>query len=181
MGNYITIYIQYWWQIHEIAAQQLWLAALTELTRERTHCSIQHRTHMVPSNTHTHWSVWVVSKVYYVLPTLRRCHLGTIMKPNSRNKWQICTNNVHGALCLLLPPRFPNMVVTWPRVTPKTPESCRRSPNSPDFYRTGRLLPWEIAEILNARFATQNSTGHGIKLVSHMDRVSWYIIPFWKH
>ena len=58
--------------------------------------------------------------------------------------------------------RSPNMVVTWHDPTLRIAKCGRRCPNTPDFYRTHRHLAWEIQIILNARFATQNSTGHGI-------------------
>ncbi len=55
------------------------------------------------------------------------------------------------------------MGITWPDRLPRKAEHRRRYPNTTDFYRIHRFLPWEIAEILNPRFATQKATSRGIK------------------
>ena len=78
-----------------------------------THYSSRRQTRTDPGNTSAHTSAWVISKLYYVLPMLHPCHLCTIIEANSKNMWLNRTNNTRGAKCLLLDPKFPNMVVTW--------------------------------------------------------------------
>ena len=70
-------------------------------TCEHMHGSIQHQTCMVPGKIRTYWSIWVMSELYYVLPTLHPCHLWQIIPANSRNRRLSRTGNIHGALCLL--------------------------------------------------------------------------------
>ena len=46
------------------------------------------------SRHNTHWSVCVLSKLYYVLPTLHPCHLWQIIQVNLKNKPLKRTNNI---------------------------------------------------------------------------------------
>ncbi len=70
--------------------------------RERMHWINSASNTWFSGESHTYWSVWLVSEVYYVLPMLRLCHLGKIFQVNSRIMPLNRTNTVHGALCFLV-------------------------------------------------------------------------------
>ncbi len=162
-----SIWAQNWWQIHEKAAQPPWLAALTELVHEHTHYSSHRLTCTGHGKSSTYWSVLVLSKIYYVLPTLFLCHLSQIIKANLRNM-QLAMFSVCCVFFSLRNSKYGS------HMTRSHAEDCRMRPEIPeasDNYRTNHHLAWEIVEILKAWFATQKATSRGIKCCHSYDNI----------